>query len=93
MVMARGLGSLRGPDGRTLEDGLLLAARRHGMRVLGGSTFGILSPTIGLNATFSRVAVLPGNVASISQTDAISTLLLDRAHSRGGGPLPLRLPR
>ncbi|HET9596256.1 MAG TPA: bifunctional acetate--CoA ligase family protein/GNAT family N-acetyltransferase [Anaeromyxobacteraceae bacterium] len=85
VVVARGLGTLRGPDDRTLEARTLATARLHGMRLLGGGTLGILSPHIGLNASFSRVAALPGNIGFVSQSDAVGTLLLDWAHPRRVG--------
>ena len=85
VVVARGLGTLRGPDGGTLEERTLLMARRHGVRLLGGGTLGILSPHLGLNASFSRVAALPGNIGFVSQSDAVGTLLLDWAHPRRVG--------
>jgi len=85
VVVARGLGALRGADGRTLEERTLLTARQHGMRVLGGGTLGFLSPHIGLNASFSRVGALPGHIAFVSQSDAVGSLLLDWAHPRRVG--------
>ncbi|HSM93053.1 MAG TPA: bifunctional acetate--CoA ligase family protein/GNAT family N-acetyltransferase [Anaeromyxobacteraceae bacterium] len=85
LVMARGLGTMRGPDGRTLEERTLLAARAHGIRILGGGSLGLLSPHVGLNASFSRVAALPGHIGFVSQSDAVGTLLLDWAHPRRVG--------
>ncbi len=85
MVVARGLGTLRGPDGRTIEERTLLTARQHGIRIVGGGTLGILSPNIGLNASFARVPALPGNLGFVSQSDAVGTLLLDWAHPRRVG--------
>ncbi len=85
MVVARGMGTLRGPDGRTLEQRALEVARQHGMRLLGGGTLGILSPGAGLNASFSRVAALPGHVGFVSQSDAVGSLLLDWAWPRRVG--------
>ncbi len=85
MIVARGLGALRGPDGRTLEERTLRAARGHGMRVLGGGTLGILSPHVGLNASFSRAAALPGHVGFVSQSDSVGALLLEWAHPRRVG--------
>ncbi len=85
MVVARDLSTLRGPDGRTLAERTLSTARQHGVRVLGGGTLGILSPHVGLNASFSRVAALPGKVGFVSQSDAVGTLLLDWAHPRRVG--------
>ena len=85
MVAARGLESRRGPDGRTLAERTVLTAHHHQARVLGGATLGILSPRVGLNASFSRVGALPGNIGFVSQSDAVGTLLLDWAHPRQVG--------
>jgi acetyltransferase len=85
VVVARGLSTLRGPDGRTLEERTLATARHHGVRILGGGTLGILSPNRGLNASFSRVAALPGNIGFVSQSDAVGTMLLDWARPRQVG--------
>jgi acetyltransferase len=85
VVVARGLGALRGDDGRTLLERTLLTAKQHGVRILGGGTLGILSPRIGLNASFARVTALPGNIGFVSQSDAVGTLLLDWAHPRRVG--------
>ncbi|MGB8931404.1 MAG: CoA-binding protein, partial [Anaeromyxobacteraceae bacterium] len=84
-IVARGLASLAGPDGRSLLERTLSIARQHGVRILGGGTLGILSPHIGLNASFSRVGALPGNLGFVSQSDAVGTLLLDWAHPRRVG--------
>ncbi len=85
VVVARGLGTIRGPDGLTLQERTLHIAKLHGIRLLGGGTLGILSPHIGLNASFSRVTALPGNLGFVSQSDAVGTLLLDWAHPRRVG--------
>jgi acetyltransferase len=85
VVVARGLATLRGPDGVTLQERTLHVARQHGVRLLGGGTLGILSPHLGLNASFSRVTALPGNLGFVSQSDAVGTLLLDWAHPRRVG--------
>ncbi|HZY01966.1 MAG TPA: bifunctional acetate--CoA ligase family protein/GNAT family N-acetyltransferase [Anaeromyxobacteraceae bacterium] len=82
LVMARGLGALRDDRNRTLEERTLAAARRHRVRLLGGATLGILVPGIGLNASFSRVRALPGDLGFVSQSDALGTLVLDWAHPR-----------
>jgi acetyltransferase len=82
VVVARGLASQREAGGRTLEERALAAAKRHRVRLLGGATLGILVPGIGLNASFSRVKALPGNIGFVSQSDAVGTLVLDWAHPR-----------
>ncbi|HEX8907849.1 MAG TPA: bifunctional acetate--CoA ligase family protein/GNAT family N-acetyltransferase [Anaeromyxobacteraceae bacterium] len=85
VVVARGLASLRGPDGRTLQDSALRTAKEHGIRLLGGGTLGVLAPHIGLDASFARVKALPGNLGFVSQSDAVGTLLLDWAYPRRVG--------
>ncbi len=82
LVVARGLRALRDPGGGTIEERALAAARRHRVRLLGGATLGILVPGIGLNASFSRVRALPGDIGFVSQSDAVGTVVLDWAHPR-----------
>jgi acetyltransferase len=85
VVVARGLGTERDASGRTLEERALETARRHRVRLLGGATLGVLVPGLGLNASFSRVKALPGNIGFVSQSDAVGTLVLDWAHPRRVG--------
>lgn len=82
LVVARDLRALPDPGGGTIEERALAAARRHRLRLLGGATLGILVPGIGLNASFSRVRALPGDIGFVSQSDAVGTLVLDWAHPR-----------
>jgi acetyltransferase len=49
------------------------------MRLLGGSTLGILVPKAGINATFSQMRVEPGKLGFVSQSDAVGTMVLDWA--------------
>jgi acetyltransferase len=65
--------------GRPLEAVVLETARRHGIRLLGGSTLGILVPKAGINATFSQMRVEPGKLGFVSQSDAVGTMVLDWA--------------
>lgn len=74
-----------GPDGETQEQKMLNAARDYGLRILGSNCIGIMSPGIGLNASFSHTHSLPGNLALISQSGALCTTILDWAKSRGIG--------
>lgn len=64
---------------------MLLAAGRHGMRVLGPNCVGLLVPGVGLNGSCAHVAARPGDVAFVSQSEAMCTAALDWAHSRGLG--------
>ncbi|HJV27464.1 MAG TPA: bifunctional acetate--CoA ligase family protein/GNAT family N-acetyltransferase [Aromatoleum sp.] len=79
IVMAGHLATTIGPDGRPLDQTILETARRHGIRLLGGGTLGVMVPQFGLNATFSQVSVQPGNVGFVSQSDAVGTMVLDWA--------------
>jgi len=64
---------------------LLGAARPHLLRVVGPNCLGIAVPGIGLNATFAPAALLPGNIAFLTQSGAMATTVLDWALPRGIG--------
>jgi len=85
VVLSAGLGGLAGPDGRTLAQAMLDAARPHLMRILGPNCVGLLTPDIGLNASFAHTGAQPGKLAFVSQSGALTTALLDWAGSRGIG--------
>jgi acetyltransferase len=85
VVVARGLATTTDARGRSLQERTLAAAKAHRIRILGGSTLGLQVPSIGLNASFSRVKALPGNIGFVSQSDAVGTLVLDWAHPRRVG--------
>jgi acetyltransferase len=58
------------------------AARLHLLRLLGPNCLGLPSPRIGLNASFAHVDALPGEIAFVSQSGALVTVVLDWARSR-----------
>src|SRR5450432_836792 len=60
-------------------------ARSAGVRMLGPASFGIMRPSLGLNATFGAVDALPGHLALISQSGAVASALLDFARVAGIG--------
>ena len=64
---------------------LLTAARPHLLRIVGPNCLGIAVPGIALNATFAPAAVLPGNIAFLTQSGAMATTVLDWALPRGIG--------
>lgn len=64
---------------------LLRAAKENGVRILGPSTLGVLSPKNGLNASFTHVPALAGNLGFVSQSGALCTTVLDWAHPKGIG--------
>jgi len=64
---------------------MLDAARPYLLRILGPNCVGLLVPGIGLNASFAHTSALPGKLAFISQSGALTTALLDWAKSRDIG--------
>lgn len=64
------------------KQGTLAAARPHVLRVLGPNCLGLLTPHLGLNASFAHTDALPGEVAFVSQSGALVTAVLDWAKSR-----------
>ena len=64
------------------KQAMLDAARPHLLRVLGPNCLGLLSPHVGLNASFAHTDALAGDVAFVSQSGALVTAVLDWATSR-----------
>ena len=61
---------------------MLDAARPYLLRVLGPNCLGLLTPHLGLNASFAHTDALAGDVAFVSQSGALVTAVLDWATSR-----------
>jgi acetyltransferase len=85
VVVASGLAGVREPDGRTLQQRMLDAARRHLVRILGPNSLGIAVPGIGLNATFASAAAPAGNLALVSQSGVLTSAILEHAGARSVG--------
>jgi acetyltransferase len=68
-----------GPAGKALEDQILVAAHKYGIRVIGPNCIGIIRPRNNLNATFLDKMPKPGNVAFLSQSGALGSAILDWA--------------
>lgn len=66
-----------GPEGEALEQQVLAEAARGNLRLLGPNCLGVMSPHIGLNATFASHMAEKGSVAFISQSGALCTAILD----------------
>ncbi len=75
IVMTAGLSAAQ-------KQAALDAARPHVLRVLGPNCLGLLSPHLGLNASFAHTDALPGGLAFVSQSGALVTAVLDWAKSR-----------
>jgi acetyltransferase len=67
----------RGPEGAELEQQIQQQLRRGTMRMIGPNCLGIMTPAIGLNATFAKSTPKAGNVAFLSQSGALLTAILD----------------
>jgi acetyltransferase len=66
-----------GAEGAALEQRILRSAQRGKMRVIGPNCLGVMSPLVGLNATFAGVMAQKGNVGFLSQSGALCTAILD----------------
>ncbi len=67
------------------KSAMLEASKPHLLRVLGPNCLGLLSPHLGVNASFAHTDALAGEVAFISQSGALVTAVLDWAKSRSIG--------
>jgi acyl-CoA synthetase (NDP forming)/GNAT superfamily N-acetyltransferase len=65
--------------------GLLAACRRHGMRLAGPNSFGVATPTIGLDATFAMPRLVPGKIGLVAQSGGPGRALADRLSRLGAG--------
>ncbi len=61
------------------------AARPHCLRLLGPNCLGLMTPRLGLNASFAHTAPRAGPIAFVSQSGALVTAMLDWAGARGVG--------
>jgi len=77
IVLAAGLGDLKKE--------MLDASQPYCLRILGPNCIGLMSPTIGLNASFASRAPLSGDLAFVSQSGALITAVVDWAAGRGIG--------
>jgi acyl-CoA synthetase (NDP forming) len=78
-----------GPEGAAIQQGLVAAARRHGMRLLGPNSLGLVNPRNGFYGSFVSSVELgmprPGRVAVISQSGAYGGHILAAATAAGIG--------
>ena len=67
------------PGGAQLAAETVSAARRHGVRLLGPNSIGLMRPALGLNATFASSRAQAGPVALVAQSGALVSAVLDWA--------------
>lgn len=65
--------------GQALERRIIETARETRLRLLGPGSLGIARPGSGLNAALTRIAVKPGEIALVSQSGAMCSVVLDWA--------------
>jgi len=63
--------------GKERERLLLETAKRHGMRIVGPNSLGVIAPHTKLNASFARMAPLAGSIAFFSQSGAFCTAAIE----------------
>jgi len=85
VVMASGFGET-GAEGKKVEDAMVAAARAAGMRMVGPNSQGLANFGTGAIANFSTIfhdaPCLPGPVAIISQSGALSQLIYRLLYQR-----------
>lgn len=68
-----------GPEGEALENELVEAGKKHGVRIFGPNSFGVLNPKAKVNTTFSYYMPRVGNVSMMSQSGAFASSIIDWA--------------
>ena len=85
VVMASGFGET-GPEGKKVQDAMLATARAAGMRLVGPNSQGLANFGTGTIANFSTIFndahCLPGPVAIISQSGALSQMIYTLLYER-----------
>ncbi len=85
VVITAGFGEDGGAEGGDRRTAMLQASRPHTLRIIGPNCLGIMVPGAGLNASFSHIAPLVGDLAFVTQSGAMVTAMLDWARPRGIG--------
>lgn len=81
IVLSSGFSEI-GKEGKALEKAMLDAANHYQIHLVGPNCLGIMRPHIKMNATFDNNFALPGSVAFVSQSGALSAGILDWAMSQ-----------
>ena len=81
VVIGTGFGE-QGASGSALQQAMLDAARPLLLRLVGPNCVGIMVPAVGLDASFSHILPLAGDLAFVSQSEGMITAVLDWAAAR-----------
>ena len=74
-----------GKAGKELERVLLAVAHRYNIRLIGPNCLGVMQPHLKMNATFDNNFALPGHLALVSQSGALSAAILDWSFEKNIG--------
>ncbi|MFC1456652.1 bifunctional acetate--CoA ligase family protein/GNAT family N-acetyltransferase [Microvirga arabica] len=69
----------------SLSEQVRIAARAHGLRIVGPNCIGVLAPRAKMNASFAAHSAKPGDLALVSQSGAIAAGLVEWAAQRNVG--------
>ena len=84
VVITAGFGEA-GSEGAAREKRLTEVAAEYDLNLVGPNSLGIMSTSVGLNATFGPENAQPGNISFMSQSGAFVTAVLDWANDRDVG--------
>ena len=76
IIVSSGFGET-GPAGKALEDRIIKARNKYGVRIVGPNSMGIIRPNADLNASIMHANPEKGKTAFISQSGAFGRALLD----------------
>ena len=82
IVISAGFGESATSGGHELQQAILDAAHAFNLRIVGPNCLGILSPGLGINASFAQTTPEAGHLAFVTQSGAIVTSILDWAKPR-----------
>ncbi len=74
-----------GAIGAAMQENVIAAARRHGMRLVGPNSLGVVATACGLNATYTSQQFRPGGIAVASQSGGVGIAIAAEAERRGAG--------
>jgi acetate---CoA ligase (ADP-forming) len=74
-----------GGDGAIWEEQIKEICIANGISLIGPNCLGVITPKIGMNASFAQGIPPVGNIAFLSQSGAICTAVIDYANARGLG--------
>jgi acetyltransferase len=85
VVVSAGFDRAGPAAGAALRQGMLDAAKPHRLRIMGPACLGMMVPALGVDATYAHARAKPGDLAFVSQSGSLMTLMLDWAAARGAG--------